>query len=137
IFNYVDTDFGDTASNAGANATVGIKGLNSVGNFQTVLALNAGSGSSIINNFATGHAVRFSSNTITTPLGFGTNDAFGYKAFRTPFESKVDLVSGTANGQTTSVILSGTFDNSSGFQTGPQNLQSTITVGTTPVVSNN
>jgi hypothetical protein len=142
IFNYIGTNFNDPASNSGANATVGIKNQNPGSTGFTQLAFNAGQNAPIISNFASGHAVRLSSNAINLPLAVSnaTNvDAFGYRAFRMPFESKADLNASTAsvNGQATNLILSPTFDNSSGFQSGPQPLQSTITVGSTNVVSNN
>jgi hypothetical protein len=137
IFNYIGTNFNDPSSNFGANATVGIKNQNPGGTGFTQLAFNAGPSAPIINNFSSGHAIRFSSNPINLPLSFGGSDAFGYHAFRMPFESRVDLATGTVNGQTTNVILAPTFDNTTGFQSGPQSLQSTITVGTTPIVTNN
>jgi hypothetical protein len=116
IFNYVDTDFGDPNSNFGANATVGIRNRNQTPSLaQTQLSVNPGPNNTIINNYQSGHAVRFSSNDITRPLGFGNTAAFGYKAFRTPFESNVNLVNSNFNGQQTTLLLTGTFDNNAGF----------------------
>ena len=129
IFNYLDTDFGVTGSNFGANATVGIKNLNSANNNFTQVAFNPGSNAPIINNFQSQHSVRLSSNPITLPLGFGTTDPTGYASFRMPFESKYDIVNGTAAGQATNVILTGTFDNTTGFQAGAQPFLSSIIVG--------
>jgi hypothetical protein len=76
-----DTDFGVVSSNFGANATVGIKNLNSINNNFTQIAFNAGPNAPVINNFQSQHAVRLSSNPITLPLGFGGSDAAGYGAF--------------------------------------------------------
>lgn len=137
IFNYVDTDFGDPNSNFGANATVGIRNRNPGSFGLTQLAVNPGPSAPIISNFQSGKAVRFSSNDITRPLGFGQTDAFGYKAFRTPFESKIDLVNSNFNGQQTSQILTGTFDNNTGFTFNTQQLLSAITIGANPVITAN
>jgi hypothetical protein len=138
IYNYVSTDFGDTNSNFGANATVGIKDLTTANNHFTQLAFNPGPSSGIIQNFSNGHAVRFTSNAINVPpvqIPTGTTDTFGYRAFRSPFDSKFDILNATAAGQTTNVILGpGTFDNTTGFQSGPQSLQSTIVPVTNPPV---
>lgn len=138
IFNYVDTDFGDPNSNFGANATVGIRNRNQTPSLaQTQLSVNPGPSNPIINNYQSGHAVRFTSNDITRPLGFGPTDSFGYRAFRTPFESNIDIVNSNFNGQQTTLLLNGTFDNNSGFTFNTQQLLSSITVGATPVVTAN
>lgn len=138
IFNYVDTDFGSPTYNFGASATVGIKNINSSAMNLTQLAFNPGPNNPIINNFQDLHSVRFTSNAISLPSAFGPTDASGYRGFRSPFEANVNLVNANFNGQATNVILTGTFDNNSGFQSGPQSLLSTITVpGNSPTVNNN
>lgn len=137
IFNYVDTDFGNPNYNFGADATVGIRNRNFGSTGFTQLSFNPGSSAPIISNYQSGHAVRFSSNAISTPPGFGTTDAFGYQAFHTPFESKIDLVNSNFNGQQTSVLLTGTFDNNSGFTFNTQQLLSAITIGANPVITAN
>lgn len=139
IVNYVNTNFNDPASNSGANATVGIKNTDPSSNRSINVAVNAGSGSSVIQNFASGHALRFTSNAINTPLNIGgASDSFGYQAFRMPFDVQLNQNAGTINGQTTNVILGpGVFSDSTGFQSGPQSLVSTISVGATPIMTNN
>jgi hypothetical protein len=137
IFNYVGTNFGDTASNFGANATVGIKSqLATNGNILQVAA-NPGSASSIIQNLSNHHTIRITSNSINTPPKINGPDAFGYTSFRTPFESKDDIVASSNGGQTTTTAFSAPFTSSSGgFPTFNQSLISTIMSGSA-VVSNN
>ncbi|MBX7103122.1 MAG: PKD domain-containing protein [Gemmataceae bacterium] len=104
IFNYIDTDFGNALYNFGASATIGIqsggtpqKGFTSLNSFGP-------------DAFKNNQAVRFSAQDFTTSRLAGP-EGFGYNAFPTPFERRLDITSATAtNGVVQLLGGAGAFD---------------------------
>jgi PKD domain/FG-GAP-like repeat len=108
IFNYIDTDFGNSAIDFGASATIGIQSGSTA---QTgVTALNSFG----LNLFKSNQAVRFSTQDIQINRAVGP-EGFGYSAYPMPFESQLDLMTApvapaTPNGNVRLLGGAGTFN---------------------------
>lgn len=86
IFNYVDTDFGNSAFDFGAGATIGIQ---SGGTPQTGFTNLAAFKPDICKN---GQAARFSIQNLTQLSRLAGPEGFGYQAFIMPFEANINLI---------------------------------------------
>lgn len=85
IFNYVDTDFGNSAFDFGASATIGIQSGSTAQTGLTSL------GSQGLNLFKNNQAIRFSTQDLQLTKSAGP-EGFGYSAFPMLFESTLDLI---------------------------------------------